>query len=47
MASTLIFFALTAIAVKYASREDWGAAEASPPETRVADPPGAPVEAER
>jgi len=46
-ASTLFFFALAAIAVKYASREDWGVAEASPPGTRVADPPGAPVEAER
>jgi O-antigen ligase len=46
-ASTLFFFVLAAIAVKYASREDWGAAETSPPGTRVADPPGAPVEAER
>jgi O-Antigen ligase len=38
-ASTLYFFILAAVAVKFASMEDWGAAEA--------DRPGAPVEAER
>jgi len=38
-ASTLYFFILAAVAVKFASREDWGAAEA--------DRLGAPVEAER
>jgi hypothetical protein len=38
-ASTLYFFILAAVAVKFASREDWGASEA--------DRPGAPVEAER
>jgi hypothetical protein len=35
-ASTLFFFILAAVAVKFASREDWGAAEA----------PSTPVEAE-
>jgi len=38
-ASTLFFFILAAVAVKFASREDWSAAEA--------DRPGAPVEAAR
>ena len=38
-ASTLFFFILAAVAVKFASREDWSAAEA--------DRPGAPVKAAR
>ena len=44
-ASTLFFFVLAAVTVKYASREDWGTTEADvfPPETRGT----APVEAER
>jgi signal transduction histidine kinase len=41
-ASTLFFFILAAVAVKFASREDWGAAEAP----SAAERPRAPVEAE-
>jgi hypothetical protein len=44
-ASTLIFFILAAVAVKFASREDWGAAEAPSAESG-AERPRTPVEAE-
>ena len=43
-ASTLFFFILAAVAVKFASREDWGAAEV--PADSEAEPPRTPVEAE-
>jgi hypothetical protein len=48
-ASTLFFFILAAVAVKFASREDWGAAETPPPtagSTGLTVRPRAPVEAE-
>jgi hypothetical protein len=41
-ASTLFFFILAAVAVKFASREDWGAAEV--PAGSEAEPPRTPVE---
>jgi hypothetical protein len=44
-ASTLFFFILAAVAVKFASREDWGAAEAPSAESG-AERPRTPVEAE-
>jgi hypothetical protein len=44
-ASTLFFFILAAVAVKFASREDWGAAEA-PSADSGAGRPRTPVEAE-
>jgi O-Antigen ligase len=44
-ASTLFFFILAAVAVKFASREDWGAAE-SPGAESGAGTPSTPVEAE-
>jgi hypothetical protein len=44
-ASTLFFFILAAVAVKFASREDWGAAEA-PTADSGAERPRTPVEAE-
>jgi hypothetical protein len=44
-ASTLFFFILAAVAVKFASREDWGAAEA-PSADSGAGRPHTPVEAE-
>jgi hypothetical protein len=44
-ASTLFFFILAAVAVKFASREDWGAAEA-PSADSEAELPRTPVEAE-
>jgi hypothetical protein len=44
-ASTLFFFILAAVAVKFASREDWGAAEA-PTADSGAERPVTPVEAE-
>ena len=44
-ASTLFFFILAAVAVKFASREDWGAAEA-PSAQSGAERPSTPVEAE-
>jgi hypothetical protein len=44
-ASTLFFFILAAVAVKFASREDWGADEAPSAESE-AERPGSPVEAE-
>jgi hypothetical protein len=43
-ASTLFFFILAAVAVKFASREDWGAAEV--PADSEAEPPRTHVEAE-
>jgi hypothetical protein len=42
-ASTLFFFILAAVAAKFASREDWGAAEAPSADT---ERPRAPVEPE-
>ena len=44
-ASTLFFFILAAVAVKFASREDWGVAEAPSAESG-AERPNTPVEAE-
>jgi hypothetical protein len=44
-ASTLFFFILAAVAVKFASREDWGAAEV-PSADSVTERPRTPVEAE-
>ena len=38
-ASTLFFFILAAVAVKFASRDDWGAAEAPPADVHEADRP--------
>ncbi len=38
-ASTLFFFILAAVAVKFASRDDWGAAETAPADVHEADRP--------
>jgi hypothetical protein len=45
-ASTLFFFILAAVAVKFASREDWGAAEAPTADSRAEHTTPHPVEAE-